>query len=426
MENNSFKRIGDIVSEQLKLYRTANNDEVDVTGIGTGFTNLDRITGGFQKGDLIIVGARPAIGKTAFALSVANNIAIRQKKHVLLFSLEMGKEQIANKVLMMEVGVDIAHLKSGKLSADEWDDLIKSAKKLSAANLIIDDTPGITTDEILERCTCYKEKQSIDLVIVDYLQLLGYKGNSPSRRKELEDIHIKLKEIARKIEVPVMVLTQLSRAIEQREDHHPVLSDLREPCSIEQDADTIMFIYRDEYYNKDSVFKGIAEIIVVKQRSGRLGTAYLSWNSRFAKFENYDEGVPVEQVSPDLIIEQVCKSFDVKKSDVFSRKRNTEIVTARQVIMYLCRSYTDLSLEEIGEKLGKNDHTTVMSGISKVKKMLEIDQQFSDKIECINKGYNKNVSTCMDKSIKEDTDKYNFFKNNVDDFTELEKLLLEQ
>ena len=249
--------------------------------------DLDYKTAGMQPSDLILVAARPSMGKTAFVLNVAEYVAFKQNKTVAIFSLEMSKEQLVNRLFSMESRVDSQHLRTGNLSDVEWEKLIESAAVIGKSNLIIDDTPGISISEMRSKCRKYKLEHNLEMIIIDYLQLMSGSGRSTdSRQQEISDISRSLKALARELRVPVIALSQLSRAVEQRPDHRPMLSDLRESGAIEQDADVVMFIYRDDYYNKDTEKKGIAEIIIAKQRNGPIGTVELVWLPDYTKFAN--------------------------------------------------------------------------------------------------------------------------------------------
>lgn len=227
------------------------------------------------------------MGKTAFVLNMAQYMAFNQNQTVAIFSLEMSKEQLVNRLFSMESRVDSQHLRTGKLSDTEWEKLIESAGMIGRSNLIIDDTPGISISELRSKCRKYKLEHDLKIIIIDYLQLMSGSGRgSDSRQQEISDISRSLKALARELNVPVVALSQLSRAVEQRPDHRPMLSDLRESGAIEQDADVVMFIYRDDYYNKDTDKKGIAEIIIAKQRNGPIGTVELVWMPDYTKFAN--------------------------------------------------------------------------------------------------------------------------------------------
>ena len=282
-----FVPIRQIVMNAMDKIEIASRNDGNVTGIATGFIDLDYRTAGMQPSDLILVAARPSMGKTAFVLNMAQYMAFNQNQTVAIFSLEMSKEQLVNRLFSMESRVDSQHLRTGKLSDAEWEKLIESAGMIGRSNLIIDDTPGISISELRSKCRKYKLEQDLKIIIIDYLQLMSGSGRgSDSRQQEISDISRSLKALARELNVPVVALSQLSRAVEQRPDHRPMLSDLRESGAIEQDADVVMFIYRDDYYNKDTDKKGIAEIIIAKQRNGPIGTVELVWMPDYTKFAN--------------------------------------------------------------------------------------------------------------------------------------------
>ena len=281
-----FVPIRQIVMNAMDSIEKASHNKGNVTGVATGFLDLDYRTAGMQPSDLILVAARPSMGKTAFVLNIAQYVAFKQAKTVAIFSLEMSKEQLVNRLFSMESKVDSQHLRTGNLSDVEWEKLIESAGAIGKSNLIIDDTPGISISELRSKCRKYKLEHDLSMIIIDYLQLMTGSGKSESRQQEISDISRSLKALARELHVPVIALSQLSRAVEQRPDHRPMLSDLRESGAIEQDADVVMFIYRDDYYNKDTEKKGIAEIIIAKQRNGPIGTVELVWLPDFTKFAN--------------------------------------------------------------------------------------------------------------------------------------------
>lgn len=283
-----FMPIRQVVINTLENIERASKTKGNVTGIPTGFTDLDYKTSGLQNSDFILIAARPSMGKTAFVLNIAQYMAFKKDKAVAIFSLEMSREQLMNRLLSMESKVDSQHLRTGNLKDDEWSKLIESAGMIGESRLMIDDTPGISIGEMRSKCRKYKLEHGLDIIIIDYLQLMSGSGksSSESRQQEISDISRYLKALARELNVPVVALSQLSRAVEQRTDHRPMLSDLRESGAIEQDADVVMFIYRDDYYNKDSENKGIAEIIIAKQRNGPIGTVNLVWLPDYTKFAN--------------------------------------------------------------------------------------------------------------------------------------------
>ncbi|MBB5264914.1 replicative DNA helicase [Catenibacillus scindens] len=281
-----FVPIQDVVLSVINKIEMAARHKGTVTGISTGFYDLDYKTSGLQPSDLILVAARPSMGKTAFVLNLAQYICVRNKVPTAIFSLEMSKDQLINRVLSMESKVDSQSMRTGNLTQNDWEKLIESAGIISQAPLIIDDTPGISIGELRSKCRKYKLENNLGLVIIDYLQLMTGGGRSESRQQEISDISRSLKALAREINAPVIALSQLSRACETRPDHRPMLSDLRESGAIEQDADVVMFIYRDDYYNKDTDKKNISEIIIAKQRNGPIGTVELVWLPNYTKFAN--------------------------------------------------------------------------------------------------------------------------------------------
>lgn len=281
--------IRQVVMNALDKIEQSGRNKGAVTGIATGFIDLDYKTAGMQPSDLVLIAARPSMGKTAFVLNIAENVAFRQNKTVAIFSLEMSKEQLVNRLLSMHSQVDSQHIRTGNLSDQEWDKLIESANVVGKSNLIIDDTPGISIAELRSKCRKYKLEHNLSMIIIDYLQLMSGSGRSDSRQQEISDISRSLKAVARELSVPVLALSQLSRAVEQRPDHRPMLSDLRESGAIEQDADVVMFIYRDDYYNPDTEKKGVSEIIIAKQRNGPIGTVELAWLPSLTKFANLEK-----------------------------------------------------------------------------------------------------------------------------------------
>lgn len=275
-----------VVMNALQRIEAASKSTGSVTGIATGFFDLDVMTSGMQPADLVLIAARPSMGKTAFVLNIAQHAAFKLNKSVAIFSLEMSKEQLVNRMFSLESSVDAQHLRNGKLDETEWEKLIESAGVIGNSKLIIDDTPGITIQEMRSKCRKFKLEQGLDMIIIDYLQLMSGGGKSESRQQEISEISRSLKALARELNVPVLSLSQLSRAVEQRPDKRPMMSDLRESGAIEQDADVIMFIYRDDYYNKDTEKPGVAEIIIGKQRNGPVGTVELAWMAKYTRFAN--------------------------------------------------------------------------------------------------------------------------------------------
>ena len=284
--NDEFVPIKDVVLNALDKIEAASRMKGSVTGMPTGFIDLDYKTSGFQPSDLILIAARPSMGKTAFVLNIAEYMAFRSNETVAIFSLEMSKEQLVNRLFALESRVDSQILRTGNLSDNDWSSLIEAAGVIGRSNLIIDDTPGISVSELRSKCRKYKLEHNLGIIMFDYLQLMQGSRRSESRQQEISDISRSLKEIARELQVPVVALSQLSRAVEQRPDHRPMLSDLRESGAIEQDADVVMFLYRDDYYNHDTEKKDVAEVIIAKQRNGPIGTVELAWLPRYTKFAN--------------------------------------------------------------------------------------------------------------------------------------------
>ena len=278
-----FTPIRQVVINALERIEAASKQNGSITGVSTGFIDLDYQTSGMQPSDLILVAARPSMGKTAFVLNMAQHMAFRDNITTAIFSLEMSKEQLVNRLFSLESKVDAQVLRNGRLEDSDWERIIGNS------NLIIDDTPSISIAELRSKCRKYKMEMNLGVIIIDYLQLMsGSSGgkSSTSRQQEISDISRSLKAVARELNVPVIALSQLSRAVEQRDDKRPMLSDLRESGAIEQDADVVMFIYRDDYYNKESEKKNIAEIIVAKQRNGPVGTVELAWRPQYTQFGN--------------------------------------------------------------------------------------------------------------------------------------------
>ena len=284
--SDDFVPIKEVVLNTLDKIEAASRSKGSVTGMATGFIDLDYKTSGFQPSDLILIAARPSMGKTAFVLNIAEYMAFRSNETVAIFSLEMSKEQLVNRLFALESRVDSQILRTGNLSDSDWANLIEAAGTIGRSNLIIDDTPGISVAELRSKCRKFKLEHNLGIIMIDYLQLMQGSRRSESRQQEISDISRSLKELARELQVPVVALSQLSRAVEQRPDHRPMLSDLRESGAIEQDADVVMFLYRDDYYNHDTEKKDVAEVIIAKQRNGPIGTVELAWLPRFTKFAN--------------------------------------------------------------------------------------------------------------------------------------------
>ncbi|MCI6276884.1 MAG: replicative DNA helicase [Clostridium sp.] len=270
----------------LEIERLFNN-KGEVTGVPTGFRDLDDKTSGFQKGDMVLIAARPSMGKTTFALNIAQHAALKSGKSVVIFSLEMSKEQLAYKLLCAEANVDMLKLRTGNLDDEDWENIARASGPLAASKIYIDDTAGVNVMEMRSKCRRIKIEHGIDLIMIDYLQLMSGTGGE-SRQQEVSEISRSIKALAKEMQCPVVALSQLSRAPEQRADHRPMLSDLRESGSIEQDADVVMFLYRDEYYNKETEDKNIGECIIAKQRNGPVGTVKLAWLGQYSKFGNLD------------------------------------------------------------------------------------------------------------------------------------------
>lgn len=281
--------IRSIVLKAIENIENAAKNRGAVTGVATGFYDLDYKTAGLQRADLILVAARPSMGKTAFVLNIAEYVALRSKVTTAIFSLEMSRTQLVNRILAMNSKVDSQAIRTGDLKDDDWAKLMESARLTGESPLIIDDTPGISIQELRSKCRKFKLEKNLGLVIIDYLQLMSGGKKSESRQQEISEISRSLKALAREIDCPVIALSQLSRAVEQREDKRPMLSDLRESGAIEQDADVVMFIYRDEYYTKEKCEEpGVSEIIIGKQRNGPTGTVKLAWLANYTKFANLE------------------------------------------------------------------------------------------------------------------------------------------
>lgn len=283
-----YTPIKQVVLNALDVIERASKTTGSVTGIPTGFIDLDYKLSGLQRSDLVLIAARPSMGKTAFVLNIAQHVAFRQNLAVAIFSLEMSKEQLVNRLFSLESHVDAQILRTGNLKDTDWEKLIEGAGRIGKSKLVIDDTSGISITEMRSKCRKYKLELGLDLIIIDYLQLMsgsGGRGNE-SRQQEISEISRSLKGLARELNVPVIALSQLSRAVEQRTDKRPMLSDLRESGAIEQDADVCMFIYREDYYIPDTEDKGIAEVIIAKQRNGPVGTVRLAWIPQYTRFGN--------------------------------------------------------------------------------------------------------------------------------------------
>jgi len=281
-----FEAINDLLGRAVKRVEEMYRSNTALTGIATGFTNFDEKTSGLQKSDLIIIAGRPSMGKTSFAMNLAENAALHNENSVAVFSMEMPGEQLALRMMSSLGRIDSHSLRIGKLDDHDWPRLISSVNMLSKAKLFIDDTAALTPTELRARTRRLKREHGLDLVIVDYLQLMQVGGSSENRATEISEISRSLKALAKELPVPIVALSQLNRSVEQRPDKRPVMSDLRESGSIEQDADVILFIYRDEVYNPESADKGTAEIIIRKQRNGPIGSVRLSFLGQYTRFEN--------------------------------------------------------------------------------------------------------------------------------------------
>ena len=285
-----FVPVADIAMNALEKINEASKTRNPVTGLATGFVDLDRMLTGLHGSYYVLIAARPSMGKTALALNIIQNVVFRDGKSAAIFSLEMSKEVLMNRLFAQESRVDAQNIRTGNLSDEDWDKLLESADTIGRSNLIIDDTPGISVSELRSKCRKFKLEHGLDLVVIDYLQLMSGSGRgSENRQQEISDISRGIKALARELDAPIIALSQLSRAPEARNDKRPMMSDLRESGAIEQDADVVMFLYRDEYYNKDTDAKGITELIVGKQRNGPIGTVKLVWLPQYVKCGNYKQ-----------------------------------------------------------------------------------------------------------------------------------------
>ena len=285
--SDQFHHIRDIAVDSIEKIEDIYRSKGKLTGVPTGFVDFDQKTAGLQKSDLILLAARPSMGKTAFALNIIQNAAIRSNVPTAVFCLEMSREQLVNRMLCSEAMLDAQRLRTGELTDSDWADLIQAMGPLSQAPIYIDDTPGVTPMEVRSKCRRLKVEKGLGLIVIDYLQLMSGNSRNDSRQQEISEISRALKAIAREMEAPVIALSQLSRACEQRADHRPMLSDLRESGAIEQDADVVAFLYRDEYYFPDTEKKNQAELIIAKQRNGPTGTVDLTWMGQYTKFGNF-------------------------------------------------------------------------------------------------------------------------------------------
>jgi replicative DNA helicase len=289
----------ELIKESMNRLTALSESKVDFTGIATGFTHLDKMTSGFQPGELTIIAARPSMGKTAFSLNIAQHVILREKKSLAYFSVEMGKEQLMMRMLASEARVNLSDLRIGNLADNAWPRLIDRASKMAEARLFIDDTSGISPFEIRAKCRRLQKQHGLDMIMIDYLQLMDLKQKVESRERAVSEISRTLKAIAKELQVPVIALAQLNRGVEGRSDRRPMLSDLRESGSIEQDADVIMMLYREDYYDRENPdVKGNSEVIVGKQRNGPTGTVHLKWEAAIGRFANLEEGARGEHPLP--------------------------------------------------------------------------------------------------------------------------------
>ena len=299
----SFKAIKDVLIDVYDHIEKLHQSDGSITGVPTGYRDLDRITSGFQKNDLIIIAARPSVGKTAFALNIAQNVATNTDENVAIFSLEMGADQLVSRMLCAEGNIDSQRLRTGKLEAEDWGKLTMAMGSLSNAGIYIDDTPGIRVSEIRSKCRRLKQEHGLGMIIIDYLQLIQGSSSrtAENRQQEVSEVSRSLKGLARELNVPVIALSQLSRSVEQRQDKRPMLSDLRESGSLEQDADIVGFLYRDDYYDSESEQQNIIEIIISKQRNGPTGTVELAFVKEYNKFVDLDHRYETSDIPPEPV-----------------------------------------------------------------------------------------------------------------------------
>ncbi|UOQ95489.1 replicative DNA helicase [Halobacillus shinanisalinarum] len=295
----AFKSIKDVLIDVYDNIEMLHNSDGNVTGIPTGYRDLDQITSGFQRNDLIIVAARPSMGKTAFALNIAQNVAVHTEENVAIFSLEMGADQLVSRMLCAEGNIDAQRLRTGRMESDDWNKLTMAMGSLSNAGIYIDDTPGVRVSEIRSKCRRLKQEHGLGMILIDYLQLIQGSANSKeNRQQEVSEISRSLKGLARELNVPLIALSQLSRGVESRQDKRPMMSDLRESGSIEQDADIVGFLYRDDYYDQESENQNIIEIIISKQRNGPVGNVELAFVKEYNKFVDLDRRYSDADVPP--------------------------------------------------------------------------------------------------------------------------------
>ncbi|KGX85700.1 replicative DNA helicase [Pontibacillus litoralis] len=294
-----FKNIKDVLIDVYDNIEQIHNQDADITGVPTGFKDLDKMTSGFQKNDLIIIAARPSVGKTAFALNIAQNVSITAQENVAIFSLEMGAEQLVMRMLCAEGNINAQGLRTGQMDTEDWGKLTMAMGSLSNAGIFIDDTPGIRVNEIRSKCRRLKQEHGLGMILIDYLQLIQGSGSSKeNRQQEVSEISRSLKGLARELNVPLIALSQLSRGVEGRQDKRPMMSDIRESGSIEQDADIVGFLYRDDYYDKESERQNIIEIILAKQRNGPVGTVELAFVKEYNKFVDLDHRYDASDIPP--------------------------------------------------------------------------------------------------------------------------------
>lgn len=296
----AFKSVKDVLIEVYDNIEQLHHTKGDVTGIPTGFRDLDRITSGFQRNDLIIVAARPSVGKTAFALNIAQNVAVNTDENVAIFSLEMGADQLVSRMLCAEGNIDAQRLRTGNLQTEDWSKLTMAMGSLSNAGIFIDDSAGIRVSEIRSKCRRLKQEHGLGMIVIDYLQLISGSSarSGENRQQEVSEISRSLKALARELNVPLIALSQLSRGVEQRQDKRPMMSDLRESGSIEQDADIVGFLYRDDYYDQESEKQNIIEIIISKQRNGPVGNVELAFVKEYNKFVDLDHRYGDDDIPP--------------------------------------------------------------------------------------------------------------------------------
>ncbi|MCP3026988.1 replicative DNA helicase [Halobacillus sp. A5] len=298
-DSGAFKNIKDVLIDVYDNIETLHNNDGNTTGIPTGYRDLDHITSGFQRNDLIIIAARPSMGKTAFALNIAQNVAVNSDENVAIFSLEMGADQLVSRMLCAEGNIDAQRLRTGQMESEDWNKLTMAMGSLSNAGIYIDDTPGIRVNEIRSKCRRLKQEHGLGMILIDYLQLIQGSANSKeNRQQEVSEISRSLKGLARELNVPLIALSQLSRGVESRQDKRPMMSDLRESGSIEQDADIVGFLYRDDYYDQESENQNIIEIIISKQRNGPVGNVELAFVKEYNKFVDLDHRYTDADVPP--------------------------------------------------------------------------------------------------------------------------------